>query len=225
MPDHSESIAIRQNLNHLAENEVAEFRETASYDWTAQVIPNATLNDLDGEALRVARNSFAQKHASRITADEVQAWSLETFLDRAHLTRNGKITRAALLLLGKAQSTHHLSPQPVQLIWKLDDAERAYEIFHPPFLLSALQLYQQIRNFQIKLFRERHLVPLSVPKYDRKMILEALHNCIAHQDFSQSGRIIVRLRRPNRLVFESFGSFFEGLPEEYSGWREDSRSL
>ena len=124
---------------------------TLAQDWTAQVVPGATMANLDDAALRKARESFAQKYANRFAADEVAGWPLATFLDRARLTRNGQVTRTTLLLLGKAESGWHLSPHPAQLTWKLEGPERAYEHFGPPFLLSTTQLYQRIRNIQLRL--------------------------------------------------------------------------
>ena len=53
-------------------------------------------------------------------------------------------------------------------------------------------------------------------KYDREVVLEALHNCIAHQDYTRSGRIVVT-EWPDRLTFENEGSFFEGRPDDYIG--------
>jgi ATP-dependent DNA helicase RecG len=45
--------------------------------------------------------------------------------------------------------------------------------------------------------------------------LEALHNCIAHQDYSLHSRIIVT-EKIEKLIFTNAGSFFEGNPEDYS---------
>src|SRR5690606_14940790 len=78
-------------------------QQTLQQDWTAQIVPGATLADLDDMAVRKARESFAQKYANRFAADEVMNWPLTSFLDRAHLTQNGQVTRTALLLLGKAE--------------------------------------------------------------------------------------------------------------------------
>jgi ATP-dependent DNA helicase RecG len=57
-------------------------------------------------------------------------------------------------------------------------------------------------------------LPVEVPKYDQKIVLEALHNCIAHQDYSRQARIVVQ-EQPDRLIFTNEGSFFEGQPDEY----------
>ncbi len=88
-------------------------QQTLHQDWTAQVVPEAGLKDLDESALHKARESFAQKYANRLAHGEVEGWPLPTFLDRARLTRDGKITRTALLLLGRAESAWRLSPHPV----------------------------------------------------------------------------------------------------------------
>ena len=188
--------------------------QTLAQDWTAQVVPAATLADLDTDAIQKARDSFAQKYANRFKPDEVANWPLATFLDRARLTQNGQVTRAALLLLGKAEAAFHLSPHPAQLTWKLEGAERAYEHFAPPFLLSTTRLYQRIRNIQLRILPQDQLILVEVSKYDQKIVLEALHNCIAHQDYTRNGRVLVT-ELPDKLLFENEGSFFEGLPDEY----------
>src|SRR5262249_54985264 len=53
-----------------------------------------------------------------------------------------------------------------------------------------------------------------VSKYDQQVVLEALHNCIAHQDYSRHSRIVVT-EYPDRLLFQNAGSFFEGHPDDY----------
>lgn len=188
--------------------------QTAMQDWSAQVVPQATPADLDSAAVQRAREAFALKHTNRFASGEVMAWPSSTFLDRARITQGGKITRTALLLLGKPESAYLLSPHPVQMTWKLEGPERAYEHFGAPFLLSTTALYQKIRNIQLRLLPSGQLVPHEISKYDQKMVLEALHNCIAHQDYSRHGRIVV-IEQADRLVFENEGGFFEGLPDDY----------
>lgn len=189
-------------------------QQTLGQDWTAQTITEAAVSDLDEVAVIKAREYFAQKYANRFAKDEVMSWSIKTFLDRARLTQNGQITRTTLLLLGKAESAYYLLPHPAQLTWKLEGKERAYEHFGPPFLLNTTLLYQRIRNIQLRILPQDELLPIEVSKYDQKIVLEALHNCIAHQDYTRNGRVVVT-EQPERLIFESEGYFFEGLPDDY----------
>ena len=189
-------------------------QQTLTTDWTAQLVPGATFAHLDEPALQLARNAFAKKYANRFSAEEVMAWPVAVFLERAHLLRDGQITRGTLLLLGKSTSAHLLSPHPAQLTWKLEGPERAYEHFGLPFLVATSELYQRIRNVQIRILPDNVLIPVEVSKYDRRVVLEALHNCIAHQDYSRSGRIVVT-ETPATLVFENEGQFFDGQPDDY----------
>ena len=204
-----------ESLTSLGLDKQDEIRQqTMATDWSAQIISNATVNDLDSSAIQKAREAFTLKHANRISADEVAGWSDSTFLDRAKITQGGKITRTAVLLLGKAESAYLLSPHPAQMTWKLVGAEKAYEHFNPPFMLNTSSLYQLIRNIQLRLLPHDELLPYEVSKYDQKIVLEALHNCIAHQDYSLNGRVIVTEKK-DKLILENEGGFFEGVPEDY----------
>lgn len=192
-------------------------------DWSAQVVPAATLADLDAGALALARQKFKERHQTASFFDQIDAWSPEVFLDRARLTANGQVTRAALLLLGGPSAVHLLSPHPAQITWKLETEERSYEHFGPPFLLTTTQVLQRIRNIKQRLFPANQLLATEVLKYDTRVILEALHNCLAHQDYTRQARVLVT-EKVDRLIFENAGGFFEGLAEDYfTGERTPSR--
>jgi len=204
-----------ESLTSLGLDKQDEIRgQMGATDWSAQVVQGATLAHLDASALTRARESFARKYANRFAPDEVMRWMDSTFLDRAKLTQDGQITRTTLLLLGKDESAHLLSPHPAQMTWKLEGAERAYQHFGPPFLLNTTALYQRIRNIQLRILPDDQLLAIELAKYDQKIVLEALHNCIAHQDYARNGRIIVT-EQPDRLIFENEGAFFEGVPTDY----------
>ena len=49
----------------------------------------------------------SQRH-EQIKAD-VQEWDVPTLLNKARITKQGKITRSALLLLGRDEASHYLS--------------------------------------------------------------------------------------------------------------------
>ncbi len=193
----------------------------AGEDWSAATVPGAGLDDLDPEALALARQQYTRKHVQTRWASEVPGWSDATFLDRARLTSHGAITRAALLLLGRPESAALLAPQPAELSWKLPQ-ERVVEHFRPPFLLATTAVMQRIRNPLIKLFPESQLIPVQLPRYDSQLVLEALHNCIAHQDYARCERIVVE-EWPGRLCLCNAGGFVDGLPEDYFERRRTPR--
>lgn len=184
----------------------------STIDWSREIIDTATIDDLDPEAIRMAKVGYKERNPD--LAEEVDKWSDATFLDRARITIAGRITRTAMLLLGKYESSYKLDHN-AQLVWKLHtDKASAGEIFTIPFILNTSNLYQRIRNYRFKIYPDNNLIPAEVWKYDKRNILEGLHNCIAHQDYLRDERVVVT-ERENTLTFENVGSFFEGEYEDY----------
>ena len=144
------------------------------------------------KAIDFARKQYAEKN--RRLKKEIQGWSDKVFLNRARLTINGKITNAAILLLGKPESEHYISPAQAKITWVLKDrdgVEKDYEHFSCPIILSAQQVFKKIRNITYRYMQEGSLFPEEVLQYDPYLIREALNNCIAHQDYTLGGKIVV----------------------------------
>ena len=190
-------------------------RQDHLLDWTAQVVNDATVSDLSSEALKVARRAFTDRNASRIAPETIDNWSDEQFLMHVGLMTKRGIVRAALLLLGKPESAYLLNPLMAELTWKLVGQEAAYEHFTIPFILATTELYGRIRNIKMRLLPPSELIQREIDKYDQSSVLEAIHNCIAHQDYSKHSRISIT-EYPDRLEFVNVGSFFEGTPDDYA---------
>ena len=74
---------------------------------------------------------------------------------------------------------------------------------------------QRIRNVKYKFFPDNKLYSVDVNKYNTEVILEALNNCIAHQDYSRNARILLT-EQTNKLIFENEGGFVDGTPDDYA---------
>lgn len=96
-------------------------------DWSAEIVPDATVDDLDEVAIAKARMMFKKVH-SRIPAAEVNAWDVKTFLGKCGLTKKGGITRAAIILLGKYESAFKLRSAVAQVTWTRRDAHQDYTL-------------------------------------------------------------------------------------------------
>ncbi len=157
-------------------------------DWSAKIIENATLSDLDPEALKLARYKFKERNAKAEFADKIDSWDDVTLLDKAKVTINGKITNTTIILLAKEEASHYMLPAVAQITWKLEGEEKGYEHFGTPMLLGTTKVMQRIRNIKYNFFPDNELLATTVNKYETRSILEALHNCIAHQDYSLHSR-------------------------------------
>ncbi len=184
------------------------------YDWSAQICEGATIDDLDPTAIAKARQNYEDKFPDK--ASDVDNWDDLTFLNKAKITVQGKITRTTILLLGKDESEHFLSPSVAKITWVLKDEnniEKDYEHFGPPFLLNMEAVYAKIRNLKYRYLLNSSLFPTEVTKYEPWVIREVLNNCIAHQDYELRGKISI-VENPDDLIFTNLGSFIPGSVEK-----------
>lgn len=196
-----------KELQHYPEKAAKIWKNNLA-DWSAQICPEATIDDLSIDAIKTARAQFALKNIR--VSDESKQWDDITFLNKAKLTINGKITNTALLLLGLPESEHFINPASSRITWILKDAqnfEKDYQHFTMPLILSVSQVYQKIRNLKYRYIREDGLFPDEVDQYDPYIIREALHNCIAHQDYRLNGNIVVVETENDALTFTNLGEF------------------
>ena len=199
-------------LNQSKQDEIR--RQTPAPDWSAEIVPDATIDDLDEVAIAKARKMFKKVH-SRILAEEVNRWSTEEFLSKCELMVNGKLTRAAMILLGKMFSDSKLRPAVAEVTWTLRDEKKDvvdYEHFSVPFILTVDEILAKIHNLTLREMPGGTLFPDTMKQYDDYTIREALHNCIAHQDYTLRQRINF-VENPGFLYYANGGSFIPGTLE------------
>ncbi len=138
-------------------------------DWSAVIIPDASIDDLDEASIRVARANFSSKFPEK--AKEVDAWDNITFLNKAKITIKGRITRAAIILLGKEESEHFINPAEAKIRWILKDGmgnEKDYLVASCPFLLAIDKVHAKIRNSKYRYIKDGTLFPEEIDQYDPK---------------------------------------------------------
>ena len=115
-------------------------------DWSKEIIDEASIDDLDTDAIKKAKIEFIKRNPKY--SEEIGKWSDVDFLNKSKITIKGKITRTALILLGKEEAEHYLN-STVKIRWNLkslDNQDKDYEIFSIPFLLNIDEVYKKIRN-------------------------------------------------------------------------------
>lgn len=201
-------------LNQSKQDEIR--RQAPAPDWSAEIVPDATIADLDELALATARIMYKKVHGSTIPANEIDEWSTEEFLSHSEMMRNGKITRAAILLLGNPVALQKIHPANAQItwVWKDKDGEIVdYEHYTIPYILAVDKIFAKIRNKTMRELPGGTLFPDTMKQYEDYSIREALHNCIAHQDYSLGGRITL-VENEGFLYYSNRGSFIPGSVEK-----------
>lgn len=200
-------------LNQAKQDEIRQ--QPPNPDWTAQLVPNATIDDLDELAIATARIMYKKVHKSSIPAEEIDGWTVDEFLSNSGVMRDEQLTRAAILLLGKPLSLQKIHPAVAQITWTWEDKDETvidYEHFTIPFILTVDKVLAKIRNKTMRELPGGTLFPDTMKQYDDYTIREALHNCIAHQDYTLQERISF-VEGDDKLYYGNGGSFIPGTIE------------
>ena len=203
-----------ESICPLPMNKVDLIRSQIGMDWSKEIVEEATIEDLDKDAIKKARELFSKRQSDRKKAQEVlKNLSDIEVLNKAGITIKGKITRTALLLLGKSEAKYFFDGFIPRITWTLynaDNSVKAYEHFDIPMLLAVDKVYSKIRNEKYRYIAgQQTLFPDEVDQYEPELIKEIINNCIAHQDYRLRGKINVE-EFEDRLVFINEGAF---IPE------------
>lgn len=203
-----------ESICPLPMNKVDLIRSQIGMDWSKEIVEDATIEDLDKDAIKKARELFSKRQNDRKKAQEVlRHLSDIEVLNKAGITIKGKITRTALLLLGKSEAKYFFDGFIPRITWTLynaDNSVKAYEHFDIPMLLAVDKVYSKIRNEKYRYIAgQQTLFPDEVDQYEPELIKEIINNCIAHQDYRLRGKINVE-EFEDKLVFINEGAF---IPE------------
>lgn len=198
-----------ESLVPLVQYKIEQIKATANYDWSRQIIEEATINNLDNEAIKVAREKFKEKYKGKSIADEIDKLSDIDFLNKAKITIDGKITYTAMLLLGKYDDDYLMNGYNAKITWKLSDENNIidYEHFGIPFIINVEKAKNKIRNLRYRyMVNENTLFPNEVDQYDNYILRELINNCIVHQDYRLKGTINI-IEFKNKLMIINEGNF------------------
>lgn len=212
-----------ESLMPLASNKIEQIKATANYDWSRQIIYEATIDNIDKEAIKLAREQFKKKYEGKEVANEIDNISDIDFLNKVKLTLNGKITMACMLLLGKNEDDYLMNGYNPKMTWKLYDEINVidYEHFGIPFIVNVEKLKSKIRNLRYRyMVNENTLFPNEVDQYDNYILRELINNCIVHQDYRLHGNINV-MEYKDKLIITNEGNF---IPETVENVLKDGFS-
>lgn len=212
-----------ESIAPLTSNKIEQIKATANYDWSRQVIEGATIDNLDRDAIRVAREQFKSKYKGKSIANEIDNLSDIDFLNKVKLTLNSKITMACMLLLGKNEDDYLMNGYTPKMTWKLYDDFNVidYEHFGIPFIVNVENLKSKIRNLRYRyMVNDNTLFPNEVDQYDNYILRELINNCIVHQDYKLRGNINV-MEYKDKLIITNEGNF---IPETIENVLKDGFS-
>ncbi len=204
-----------ESLGALSVEEIDRIRGQEKKDWSKQTIADATLECLDKKAIAIAREKYKEKMRRPHISEEVDRMTDEQFLTKLKLIIAGKLTNAAMVLLGN-EDYDYLFNTPPEISWRLYDSKnniKDYEIFKVPFITASEQVLDKIRNLTYRYIpSQMTLFPTETQQYDAWLLRELMNNCVAHSDYSIGGRIYLN-EFEDKLTISNPGTFLPGSIE------------
>ena len=183
-----------ESLVPLQQHKIDEIRMQERRDWSKQFVEGATTECLDANAIALARENYKKKMNRDHISEEIDQMTNDQFLKKRKLVIEGKVTNAAMVLLGKAEYDYLMDTPPI-LMWRLFDANnevKDYQILRMPFLVVVDKVFDRIRNLTYRYMADQlSLFPRETEQYDNWLLRELLNNCIAHSNYQLGGRIYI----------------------------------
>lgn len=188
-------------LNIIQENEP---------DFSQQICRDATLDDLDPDALSVLKEKYAKKQNNPIFL----TLSNRQILSDLQLITDEGVTNAAVILLGKEDFIKRVYPQAsVMLEYRHSESQITFDnriSYSQPFFIMIDRLWHDIdlRNgkFQIK---EGPYI-FDVPYFNEEVIRESINNAITHRDYTRHSETVIK-QYPQKLIVTNAGGFPHGV--------------
>ena len=179
-------------------------------DRTAEILPDLKPAELDAQQVRRLRDAL-REHSGRTALAELSDREL---LDALKLTRDGKVTRAAALLLSRRNdSAAAMLERELILLRMRSDTDYSHRLDLNGPLLETLdrarefiEAHPRLHTVGVEGFRQ-----LEIPDLSWAVAREAILNALTHRDYFQRGSSsFVRLYE-TQAEFSSPGGFIGGV--------------
>jgi len=204
-------MRVGEDLKPMSDEVYLSIIQEQEPDFSEQFCEGITMDDLDNDAIRILKDKYANKNknSSFRSLDDYQA------LSDLGLIYQGKVTNAALILVGKAAVISRVFPQAkISLEYRTNESNihfDAREYFEGPYYLMIDKLWAAInsRNGSVPV-RSGIYKDYDIPLFNEDVIREALNNAIAHRSYGIQGEIVVK-QYPTQMIFINPGGFPHGV--------------
>lgn len=192
-------------------------------DYSALLNTEASIDDLDESAIEEFRRLWVRKSGNQTLLNR----SVPELLTDAELVVNGKVTNAALILMGTKEVLGRLLPQS-EVIFEY----RSSDVSGPPqartewrhgFFSSYDQIWKTIDLRNTVQHLQEGLFVWDIKTFNEGAIREAVLNAVCHRDYRLGGSVFVR-QYPLRLEVVSPGGLVPGITFDNILWEQAPRN-
>jgi len=207
----------------MSDDRLRRIHEEGGPDFSAEICAAATHGDLDPAAIEVLRRLWQRK----VPAQDLSNRSVERLLRDSELVVGGRLTYAALILLGTREALgRHLSQAEIVFEYRSNNApgpaaeRHEFRCGFMPVLdeiWRLVNLRNDLQHFQQGLF------VWDVPTFQERAVREAVLNAVSHRDYRHGGSVFVR-QYPRRIEIVSPGGLPPGITPDNILWQQNPRN-
>ena len=197
--------------------------DEAGPDFSAEICPKASLEDLDAKAIENFRMRWAQKSGDK-SREHV---SIKQLLSDAELVIKGKLTNAALVLFGTHEALgRHLGQAEVIFEYRHNNASGPAQQrieFRQGFFSYYDRLWEAIDLRNTNQHYQDGLFIWDIKTFNERAVREAILNAVSHRDYRSGASIFVR-QYPERIEIVNPGGLMPGITLENILWEQLPRN-
>lgn len=203
-------MRVGEELLPMSDEQYLKIIQEQEPDFSEKTCEGLTISDLDENAILKMKEAYAEKQKNSIFVTQ----SNEQCLSDLHLTRDGKLTYAALILLGKEEVIRRLLPQAaIFLEYRNDIGQITFDdrkLYYQPYFLAIEKVWDNInlRNGKVPVQEGPYI--FDIPYFNQEVIREAVNNAVAHRDYRRSSEVLIKLF-PQAMNVISPGGFPIGV--------------
>lgn len=185
--------------------------ELSLLDFSAQPVPGARYTDIDPlERERLRKIILAYNGEKNLL--ELSDEELDKALQFVVTTADQLVpTYTGLLLLGKAEKIREYMPTAESAFIMMRGTDiTTNESFFLPLLAAIEKITDFISARNTSEEMEMGMFRISIPEFDPRAVREAVVNAFVHRDYTQLGRVLVKLDADG-LSVSNPGGFIEGV--------------
>lgn len=203
-------MRVGEELKPMSDEVLLKILQEQEPDFSQQICEKLTLSDLDLRALEIMKEKYALKQNN----PRFRTLSNQQILIDLELLKDGKLTNAALILLGKEDVIKKYLPQcAIMLEYRNTESQIHFDnrcSFQKAFFVLIDELWQMIdlRNGSFPIQEGAYI--FNVPFFNEEVIRESVNNAITHRDYRRNGEIVIK-QYPKRMDIVNPGSFPLGV--------------
>jgi len=206
-------MRVGEELKPMSDEVYLKIINEQEPDFSQQICEDLNISDLDSKAIQILKDKYSQKQNN----PQFKTLSDEQILIDLDLLKIGKLTNAALILLGKKEILSQKLPQAsVMLEYRNLESQIPFDNripFIEPFFILIDELWNTInlRNGSFPMQDGAYI--FNVPYFNEEVIRESVNNAITHRDYKKTSEIVIK-QFPQRLDIINAGGFPAGVTLE-----------